>query len=381
MFKLVFKSYFFRLYPNKETEEMFFKNLGCCRFVYNKILEQQQDYNVRDKICPVILGKNYYYRRLTELKQFNSFLYVVDSTSLQATCENLYSAFINFFKHGRGFPRFKSRKNPVQSFKLKVNRKTNSIRIEGNSIRLNRYGFVQFKDNRNIEGLIFSATITYKNGKWYCALNCADVPVKPFKKTGNNIGIDLGIKSFLTTSEGSVITKPNISELEEKLKKLQIKLSRQVKGSNRWLKTLKKMYKIIDRITNIQDDFFHKLSYVIVKKFDIISVETLQIKKMLQNKHLSHGIHSQSWYKFLTFLKYKCEWYDKEFVRVNTFFPSSKLCNVCGYKYKDLTLDIREWTCPECNTTHDRDINASKNILNQGLTLLNRRCDGDSTIN
>jgi putative transposase len=176
-----------------------------------------------------------------------------------------------------------------------------------------------------------------------------------------------------------------------KLKKFQQRFSnqqtrqgkkhiRRKKLTSNALKTLKKIHKIIDKIRNIQDDYFHKISLELIQKYDNICLETLSIKNMLKNKRLSHSIHEASWYKFITLLKYKSEWYDKKFIQVSNRFPSSKLCNKCGWKYKDLTLNIRKWTCPECGTKHDRDINASINILNEGLKFLNRRDGGDSLV-
>jgi putative transposase len=383
MEQLINKSLKFRIYPNKETEQKFLQNIGSVRFVWNQLLDlREHDYKlIKERGGNPQFRKTYYNRRLTEFKQRYSFLNESDSTSLQSSFENQFTAFKNFFK-GAGYPRYKSRKNPVQSFKIKSNGKdTKSIRFEGNQIRLNKHGFVQYKDNREIEGRILSATISLKNGKWYCAINCADVPVQTLNKTGLNLGIDLGIKNFLTLSNGEAISKPTTLKEEDKLIKLQRKLSRQQKGSNRWYKTLTKIHKSYDRINNIQNDFFHKLTINIVRNYDNICVETLKIKNMLKNRCLSHSIHNMSWYKFLIFLKYKCEWYGKNFIQINQWYPSSRLCSKCGYNKNDLSLNIRKWKCPSCGAIHDRDVNASINILNEGLNLLNRRCDGDSSIN
>ena len=397
--ELIHRAYKFRIFPKKETETLFIQNCGSTRFIWNQLLAtHEHDYkllkeiksNPRFKIKPTkyTFRKTYYNHRLMELKQNHSWLYESDSTSLQSVFEFLYTAFQNFF-NGLGYPHFKSKRNLKQSFKIKNNNE--SIRFKDNNIRLNKLGFVKYKDNREIKGRIISATISYKNNKWYCSLVVEEEKPQPFPKTHLIIGLDLGLTDFVTCSDGLVKAKPDTHELEIKLKKLQRKFSNQQvkqgkkhirrKGlTNNARKTLKKIYKVTDKIRNIQDDFFHKLSLELVQNYDTICLETLTIKNMLKNKRLSHSIHEISWYKFITFLKYKCEWYNKQFIQVSSRFPSSKLCNRCGWKHKNLTLNIREWICPECGTKHDRDVNASINILNEGLNILNRWDDGDSLV-
>jgi putative transposase len=291
-----------------------------------------------------------------------------ESTSLQSTCDNHVDSFKRFFKKQNGYPKFKSKKNPVQSFRLKNN--NNSIRLEGKKLRLNKLGFVKYRDNREIKGNILSTTIKLENNRWYAVINCKNVTIKEYPKTGHEIGIDLGLKDLTTFSNGEK-RKPikRLTKLESKITKLNRNLSRKQKNSNNFKKNVKQLNRLYSKITDIRNDEYHKLSTAIMQRFDFIAIETLQPVNMVKNKKLSHTISQISWSKLVDMIKYKAEWYDKITIQVDRFFPSSQLCNHCNYKNKGLKLSHRAWTCPKCGSVHDRDINAAINILNKAKQI------------
>ncbi|MDO5852157.1 MAG: RNA-guided endonuclease TnpB family protein [Methanobacteriaceae archaeon] len=360
----VIKSYKLRIYPNKRTQEAFIKNIGCCRFVYNECLNQHkkdQNKNVNSNF-----SYKYYDNILKDLKKNNEWLNEVDKYSLQSAYENLDNAFKRFHRGLSNYPKFKSKYNPVQSFKIK---NKYSIYIQQNKIHLNQYGFVKFKDKRTIQGTILFAIISHKNNKWYVSVTCGYVPIKKLNKTSKNVGVDVGLNDFAILSNSEKIAKLKIDKMVNKCNRLQHRLSRKQKDSNNYKKTKLQLSKSYEKLTNYRNDFLHKLSIRLVNEFDIICIETLIIKNMLKDHKKANSISNVSWYNFFIMLEYKCNWYGKKLVKVNQFFPSSKKCNKCGYINRDLKLDMRNWTCPCCNETHDRDINAAINILNKGLSI------------
>jgi putative transposase len=307
---------------------------------------------------------------LNVLKSDYSFLKNSESTSLQSTCDIFKDSMIRFFTKQNQFPRFKSRKNPVQSIKLKNNNK--SIRFEKNKLKLPRFGLVKYRDNRKIKVDILSATVKCENSRWFAVLNCKNVLMTPFAKTGDNVGIDLGLKDLMTFSNGEK-RKPitRLTKIEHQIAKLNKKLSKQVREFNNWRKAVHKLQKLYNKVFDIRNNEYQKLSTEIIKSFDLIGLEKLSVKNMIKNKRLNHSISQISWSRLVDMIKYKAEWYDKKCIQISKVFPSSKLCNKCGYKNEDLTLAIREWTCPKCGSKHDRDINASINILNETIRINN----------
>ncbi len=363
--KIIHKSYKFRIEPTPEQIVLLLKHFGACRFVFNKFLHERKEKYLNEKT-----SLNYYdnARTLTDLKKEEDFdwLKEINSQSLQSAIRNLDSAYKNFFNKQNKFPRFKT-KYDKQSFKIPQNVLIN----EGKLVIPKFKEGIKINLHRKIEGEILFATITKPTtGKYYVSITC-EVNYKPFDKIGSKVGIDTGIKDLAILSDGK--TYENIKILKSKLKKVkyqQRQLSKKQKGSNSRQKQKIKLSLTHEKITNIRKDYLDKISTEIVKNHDIISVEDLSVKNMMKNHKLAQSLSDVSLGMFYTMLEYKSKWNDKSFVKIDRFFPSSKTCSNCGWIYQDLNLSIREWTCPSCNEHHDRDLNAAKNILKQGINIL-----------
>lgn len=357
-------TYKFRLEPTDEQKIMLNKHFGSVRWIFNYFLNQRKQEYLNNK-----KSINYYDQaaELTQIKQKEETIWLkeINSQTLQYSLKCLDQAYQNFFNKRAQFPNYKSKHNKnsftvPQNVKIKVNKLIIPKFLEG----------IKMIMEREVEGLIKHCTISKTSASKYFVSILTEQEYTPVQKTNKSVGIDLGLKDFLVLSNGSKIKNHRfLKHYERKLKLNQQHLSRKKKESKRYLKQKLKVAKIYEKITNSRMDLIHKVTTQLINEFDIIYLENLNIKGMMRNHKLAKSIGDVCLSTFINVLSYKAKWNDKQIVFVGRFFPSTKTCSKCGYINNNLTLKDRTWICPDCGEKHDRDINAAKNILNEGCRI------------
>ena len=367
------KAYKYRIYPNKKQEEQIQKTFDCCRFVYNQCLSLKISKYKEENIIMSKIDLNNYCSRV--LKKQYAWLKEVDKYSLTYSIYSMDNAYQKFFKEHAGYPKFKSKKNNKKSYR--TNFMNNNIRVDfdSNKIKLPKLKWIKAKIHREFTGRIKIATISQvPSGKYFVSI-LVETEHIPIEKNESVIGVDLGIKDLLITSNGDKFKNLHLmKKYEDKLKKEHRKLSHKKNGSNNWNKQRIKLAKIYEKIHNARIDNLHKISHKLVSENQVIVSEDLSINNMVKNHYLAKSILDCSWYELTRQLTYKSEWNERTYIKVGKFFKSSQTCNICGHvNEKVKNLNVRKWTCPNCGELHDRDINASINILNEGLRLINTK--------
>lgn len=360
--KVIQKTYKFRLYPNKEQEKMLANYFGSVRFVYNHFLaKRKEQYEQTRK------SSNYYEqaKELTAMKKTEAFSWLkeINSQTLQHALRHLETAYVNFFKGRTRFPRFHSKKHGG-SFAIPQH-----FKVEGNRVFIPKFkGGIRFAKNQDVQGELRNMTVSVTPGGKYYVCIMALVEVGDLEKTNLSVGIDLGLKDFVITSNGDRYSSNKfIKKYSKKLATMQKHLSHKKKGSGSWNRQRIKVARLQEKIMSCRKDKLHKISIDLIRRYDVVCCEDLNVKGMVRNHHLAKSVSDASWGTFVTMLEYKANWYGKTLVKIGRFYPSSKTCHHCGHVKEELSLADRYYTCPNCGELIDRDLNAAKNILDEGL--------------
>ena len=361
------KAYKYRIYPNSEQRMQIAKTFGCCRFVYNQTLAYRKEVYEKEKKSVSKTDCNNYCNR--QLKKDYEWLKEVDKFALTNAIYNMDAAYRKFFKEHAGYPKFKSKHDNHKSYTTNITNGNITVDFESNRVKLPKLKDVTAKLHRNFSGQIKSATISQvPSGKYYVSI-LVETEHMELPHTNQNTGIDLGIKELCITSDGKKYKNPKIiRKYEKKLIKLQRQLAHKEKRSQNYYKIKKKIALCHEKITNTRKDYLHKISHEIISENQVIVSENLQIKNMVKNHYLAKAISDVSWYELTRQLEYKAKWNGRKYIKIDTFYASSQICSVCGYQNTETKdLSVRKWECPVCGVKHDRDINAAKNILAEGL--------------
>ena len=370
-----------RLYPTEEQETFFDKTIGCCRFVHNQTLA---DCNKSYERTGHFTTKKERSANLVPLKKEYEFLKDADSKALQQSIRDLNSALDNFFKNRNhfGFPKFKSKRSYKQSYRVPHSNGCADV-LDNKHNKLPKVGRVKTKrfDMPSVYRILSITVEKTATGKYYASI-CIETEVQPLPKTGKQVGFDLGLKDLLIGGDGTRYERPKfaykykdkLAKEQRKLSKMRTKLERanlNLDECKNYQKQKRKVAKLHEHVANCAKDFNHKLSTELVRNYDFIAMEDLNVSGLIKNHKLAYAIADVRWSQLVNFIRYKCQWYEKKFIQVNSFYASSKICSECGTYHKDIvtSLRVREWTCPDCGTHHDRDVNAAINILNKALSV------------
>jgi putative transposase len=366
----VYRAFCYRFYPSPSQELLLRKTLGCSRFVYNHFLALRiKEWTTNQKT----VSYNETSSLLTDLKkkEETKWLNEVSSVALQQSLQNLQEAYNNFFrglkkKQKVGFPRFKkkSNRNSITLTKAGFSYKNGEIFIAKSKKKLN-IRWSRKLPSEDISSITISLT---PSGKWFISILVEDPNDYTLPLCNKVLGIDLGIETFTTFSTGEKVKMPDLKPHYKKLKKIQKKHSKKKNGSKNKEKARIKVARQYEKITNIREDFHHKLSTRLIHENQVVVMEDLNVSGMVRNTKLARVISQQGWSQFVSFLKYKATMYGRELIQVDRFYPSSKTCSSCGTIQSSLPLRIREWTCESCGAVHDRDINAAKNLMALGTS-------------
>ena len=366
------KGYKYRIYPNKKQEELIQKTFGCCRFIYNHTLSYRQElYKGKQENMNKFSCNNYVNQ---VLKKKYEWLKEVDKFALTNSVWNMDNAYQKFFKEHKGFPKFKSKKHNRKSYTTDFSNNNIKVSFENNNVKLPKLKWIKSKLHRRFDGKIKKATILQTpSGKYFVSF-VIDTEHIPIKSVGGIIGIDLGVKDLLVTSNGDKINNIRTTKkYEKKLAKGQRSLSRKVKGSRNFNKQRIKVAKIHKKIHNTRIDHLHKISHKLINENQVIVSEDLSVSNMVENSSFSKHILDCGWYELTRQISYKAEWNNRQYIKIDRFAKTSQICNICGYVNPEVKdLSVREWVCHNCNSTHDRDINAAKNILKKGINKINK---------
>ena len=369
----MYVNYKYRLYPDACQQAKMQRTFGCVRYVYNHFLQLRRDAYDTSGRTPSSYEQS---RELPALMQEHPWLKEVDASALYQALRALDSAYRDVFRlrsQGKPFhhPRFKAKKQVGrQSYKS-----TGDITIEGRYIRLPTLGPVKARISRPMQGRILSAAVSRTpSGRYYVTLTCTDVQPAPLPKTGRAVGLDMGVHTLVTTSDGESYPNPRyFAKQTRRFSRLQRRLQRKPSGSKRWKKNLLQIVRLEEHISNQRKDNLNKLSIDLLRRYDVCAVEDLSMEEMRHLRDMNAAVQDASIGMFLRMLVYKARWYGKTVVKVDRYFPSSQLCSACGAQWPGTRdLSVREWACPTCGQHHDRDVNAAVNIRREGLRLLSQ---------
>ena len=364
------KAYKYRIYPNRAQAILIQKTFGCCRFVYNQTLAYRKNFYETEKKSVSKIDCNNHVNRV--LKHDYEWLKEVDKFALTNAIYSMDNAYQRFFKLHAGYPKFRSKHSNRRSYTTCITGTNIKVLFDENKIQLPKLKLVRARLSKPFVGQIKQATVSQTpTGKYFVSV-LVETEHNPLPSTDKMIGIDLGIKDLLITSDGKKYdNKRIIKQYEDKLSRAQRRLSRKVKGSNNYNKQRIKVARIHEKIHNARIDYLHKITHKLISENQVIVSEDLAVSNMVQNHNLAKAISDCGWYELTRQLAYKAEWNNRKYIKIGRFVASSQICHVCGHinpETKDLS--VREWDCPQCGAHHDRDINAAINVLNEGLKCL-----------